>query len=132
MKIAVTSTGPTLDDSVEARFGRCAYFLVVDTDTMQCEPIENPNIALGGGAGIQSAQLMSEKGVTTVLTGHCGPNAFIKRFSEFLAKMVCFRFIPSILWKTILQRSFNTSDQTMFDGRSKARDSNSTNNTADS
>ncbi len=76
MKIAVTSTGPTLDDNVEARFGRCAYFLVIDTDTMQLEAIENPNIALGGGAGIQSAQLMSEKGVTTVLTGNCGPNAF--------------------------------------------------------
>jgi predicted Fe-Mo cluster-binding NifX family protein/ferredoxin len=76
MKIAVTSTGPTLDDNVEARFGRCPYFLIVDTDTMQLEAIENPNIALGGGAGIQSAQLMSEKGVTTVLTGNCGPNAF--------------------------------------------------------
>jgi predicted Fe-Mo cluster-binding NifX family protein/ferredoxin len=76
MKIAVTSTGPTLDDSVEARFGRCAYFLIIDTDKMQHEAIENPNIALGGGAGIQSAQLMSEKGVTTVLTGNCGPNAF--------------------------------------------------------
>ena len=76
MKIAVTSTGPTLDDNVEARFGRCAYFLIIDTDTMQYEAIENPNIALGGGAGIQSAQLMSEKGVTTVLTGNCGPNAF--------------------------------------------------------
>jgi len=60
MKIAVTSTGPSLDDNVEA----------------QLEAIENPNIALGGGAGIQSAQLMSEKGVTTVLTGNCGPNAF--------------------------------------------------------
>ena len=76
MKIAVTSTGPSLDDNVEARFGRCAYFLIIDTDTMQYEAIENPNIALGGGAGIQSAQLMSEKGVTTVLTGNCGPNAF--------------------------------------------------------
>jgi len=76
MKIAVTSTGPTLDDNVEARFGRCAYFLIIDTDTMQLEAIENPNIALGGGAGIQSAQLMSEKGVTSVLTGNCGPNAF--------------------------------------------------------
>jgi predicted Fe-Mo cluster-binding NifX family protein/ferredoxin len=76
MKIAVTSTGPALDDSVEARFGRCAYFLIVDTETLECEPIENPNIALGGGAGIQSAQLMSEKGVTAVLTGNCGPNAF--------------------------------------------------------
>ena len=76
MKIAVTSTGPTLDDNVEARFGRCPYFLIIDTDTMQLEAIENPNIALGGGAGIQSAQLMSEKGVTVVLTGNCGPNAF--------------------------------------------------------
>jgi len=76
MKIAVTSTGPTLEDNVEARFGRCPYFLIIDTDTMQLEAIENPNIALGGGAGIQSAQLMSEKGVTTVLTGNCGPNAF--------------------------------------------------------
>jgi predicted Fe-Mo cluster-binding NifX family protein/ferredoxin len=76
MKIAVTSTGPTLDDDVEARFGRCQYFLLIDTETMQCEAIENPNIALGGGAGIQSAQLMSEKGVKVVLTGNCGPNAF--------------------------------------------------------
>jgi predicted Fe-Mo cluster-binding NifX family protein/ferredoxin len=76
MKIAVTSTGPTLDDSVEARFGRCAYFLIIDTETLQYEPMDNPNIALGGGAGIQSAQLMSEKGVTAVLTGNCGPNAF--------------------------------------------------------
>jgi predicted Fe-Mo cluster-binding NifX family protein/ferredoxin len=76
VKIAVTSTGPTLDDNVEARFGRCPYFLIIDTDTMQFEAMENPNVALGGGAGIQSAQLMSEKGVAAVLTGNCGPNAF--------------------------------------------------------
>jgi len=76
MKIAVTSTGPTLDDMMEARFGRCPYFLIIDLDTMEFEAFENPNIALGGGAGIQSAQLMAEKGVSTVLTGNCGPNAF--------------------------------------------------------
>ena len=76
MKIAVSSTGPTLDDTVEPRFGRCAYFLIVDPDSLDFEPIENPNIALGGGAGIQSAQLMANKGVSVVLTGNCGPNAF--------------------------------------------------------
>lgn len=43
---------------------------------MEFEAFENPNIALGGGAGIQSAQLMADKGVSTVLTGNCGPNAF--------------------------------------------------------
>lgn len=76
MKIAVTSTGPTLDDTVESRFGRCAYFLIIDPDTMEYEALPNPNIMRGGGAGIQSAQLMSEKGVSSVLTGNCGPNAF--------------------------------------------------------
>ncbi|MBW1836534.1 MAG: NifB/NifX family molybdenum-iron cluster-binding protein [Deltaproteobacteria bacterium] len=76
MKIAVTSTGPALDDAVEARFGRCAYFLIIDPDTMEFEALSNPNITLGGGAGIQSAQLMADKGVSVVLTGNCGPNAF--------------------------------------------------------
>ena len=76
MKIAITSTGATLDDQVEARFGRCAYFLIVETDSMALEAIENPNVAAGGGAGVQSAQLMADKGVKAVLTGNCGPNAF--------------------------------------------------------
>jgi len=76
MKIAVSSTGPTLDDTVEARFGRCPYFLIIDVDTLAFESIQNPNIALGGGAGIQSAQLMANKGASVVLTGNCGPNAF--------------------------------------------------------
>ncbi len=76
MKIAVTSTGSTLDDQVEMRFGRCAYFLIIDPDTLEFEAIPNPNIAVGGGAGIQSAQLMANKDVSVVLTGNCGPNAF--------------------------------------------------------
>ncbi|MBN2720613.1 MAG: 4Fe-4S binding protein [Proteobacteria bacterium] len=76
MKIAITSMGPTLDDRVEARFGRCPYFVIIDTESMRFEAIENPNTALGGGAGIQSAQLMAEKDVRAILTGNCGPNAF--------------------------------------------------------
>ncbi|MBW2011165.1 MAG: NifB/NifX family molybdenum-iron cluster-binding protein [Deltaproteobacteria bacterium] len=76
MKLAVSSTGPGLDDAVESRFGRCAYFLIIDPDTMEFEALPNPNITQGGGAGIQSAQLMAEKNVTVVLTGNCGPNAF--------------------------------------------------------
>ncbi|MCK4374341.1 MAG: NifB/NifX family molybdenum-iron cluster-binding protein, partial [Candidatus Brocadiae bacterium] len=76
MKVAVTSTGPGLDDYVEPRFGRCPCFLIVETDTMAFEAVENPNVALGGGAGIQSAQLMADRDVQVVLTGNCGPNAF--------------------------------------------------------
>lgn len=76
MKIAVTASGASLDAKVDPRFGRCPCFLIIDTDTMEFEAIENPNLALGGGAGIQSSQLMAEKGVSYVLTGNCGPNAY--------------------------------------------------------
>jgi predicted Fe-Mo cluster-binding NifX family protein/ferredoxin len=76
MKIAVTSTGGDLDSQVEPRFGRCPYFLIVDSETFAFEALENPNVALGGGAGIQSAQLLANSGAQTVLTGNCGPNAF--------------------------------------------------------
>jgi predicted Fe-Mo cluster-binding NifX family protein len=76
MKIAVTATEPSLDAAVDPRFGRCPYFVIVETDDSAFEAVENPNAALGGGAGIQSAQLMNEKGVRFVLTGNCGPNAY--------------------------------------------------------
>lgn len=76
MRIAVTSNGPSLDAVVEPRFGRSPYFLCIDPDTLVLEAIPNPNMALSGGAGPQSAQLMAEKGVSAVLTGNCGPNAF--------------------------------------------------------
>jgi len=76
MNIAITATQPSLDAKVDPRFGRCPYFLIVDTDTLSFEAVENPNVTLGGGAGIQSAQLMAERDVKHVLTGNCGPNAY--------------------------------------------------------
>jgi predicted Fe-Mo cluster-binding NifX family protein len=76
MKIAVTASQPTLDAAVDPRFGRCSYFLVVDTDTGDFEALENPNAMLGGGAGIQAAQMIAQKGPAVLLTGNCGPNAF--------------------------------------------------------
>ena len=76
MKIAITSTGPTLDSQVDPRFGRAQYLLIVDTDSLDIEAIDNPNAAAGGGAGIQTAQMVADKGVQAVLTGNCGPNAF--------------------------------------------------------
>ncbi len=75
MKIAVTSTGASLEAAIDPRFGRCAYFVMVETDDMTFEAIDNQNSQLGGGAGIQSAQLVARNKVEAVLTGNCGPNA---------------------------------------------------------
>jgi predicted Fe-Mo cluster-binding NifX family protein len=76
MKIAISASGPDLTSAVDPRFGRCPYFLFVDPDSMDFEAIENPNISSASGVGIQSAQLVAEKGAQAVLTGSCGPNAF--------------------------------------------------------
>jgi len=75
-KICITSAGDNLDSPVDQRFGRCQYFVIVDTETSEFEAVKNPNIDTMGGAGIQSGQLISAKGVGVVLTGNVGPNAF--------------------------------------------------------
>ncbi|MDD5063535.1 MAG: NifB/NifX family molybdenum-iron cluster-binding protein [Phycisphaerae bacterium] len=75
MKIAVTSTGKTLDSQVDQRFGRAACFIVIDAETMDFSVIDNENIAAAGGAGISSAKVVIDAGAEAVLTGSCGPNA---------------------------------------------------------
>ncbi len=75
MKIAVTSTGNSLDSQVDARFGRAANFIVVDTETMDLECISNDAVSAAGGAGISAAKTVVDSGAKAVLTGNCGPNA---------------------------------------------------------
>ena len=74
MKIAITSTGKDLDSEVDPRFGRAAFFLIGDTETMEFVAVENENAA-GGAAGIGSAKRVVNEGAEAVLTGNCGPNA---------------------------------------------------------
>ncbi len=75
MKVAVSSSGQDLNSPIDPRFGRCPYFLMVETNDMSFKIFDNQSAALGGGAGIQSAQFVVSKGARAVITGSCGPNA---------------------------------------------------------
>lgn len=76
-KIAVSSEGPTLDSPVDPRFGRAAGFVIIDPETMAFKYVDNgASQAMNQGAGIQTAELMTQHDVGVVLTGYVGPKAF--------------------------------------------------------
>ncbi|MFO7750717.1 MAG: NifB/NifX family molybdenum-iron cluster-binding protein [Desulfobacteraceae bacterium] len=75
MKLAVSSSDNHIDAQIDPRFGRCAFFVLVETDDMSWEALENENADLSGGAGVQSGSLIASKGVGALLTGSCGPKA---------------------------------------------------------
>ncbi|MBN1814960.1 MAG: NifB/NifX family molybdenum-iron cluster-binding protein [Anaerolineae bacterium] len=76
MKIVVTANGAVLDAQAHPAFGRCPTYIFVDTETMQFEAVENLAANAAGGAGIQAAQFVVERGAQAVVTGNVGPNAF--------------------------------------------------------
>lgn len=76
MKIAVSATSGNLDAQIDPRFGRCPCFVIVDSETMKFETVQNVSQSAPSGAGIQAAQIVANKGAEVVLTGNVGPNAF--------------------------------------------------------
>jgi len=74
-RIAMTSTGKTIEDPIDLRFGRCPFFLIIDSDG-SVRAVSNCARVAGGGAGIQAAQQIVNENVKVVITGQIGPNAF--------------------------------------------------------
>ena len=75
MKIAISSTGKSLDSQIDPRFGRCQYFIIADPESMEFEAFDNVGLMASGGAGVQAAQLIVQRGATALITGNLGPNA---------------------------------------------------------
>jgi predicted Fe-Mo cluster-binding NifX family protein len=76
MKICVSASSGSLDATVDSRFGRCPYFVMVDSETMAFDVVANDSSSAAHGAGIQAAQTVVNMGAKVVLTGNVGPNAF--------------------------------------------------------
>ena len=61
MKIAVSSTGKTLESAIDPRFGRCAYFMIIDTEDMSFEVFDNQNVASGVVQGFNQPSSSPQK-----------------------------------------------------------------------
>ncbi|KAF5089261.1 Dinitrogenase iron-molybdenum cofactor [anaerobic digester metagenome] len=78
MKIAISSSGNSINSPSSPIFGRCNSFIFVDVDGdtySNVESLENPAIS-ESGAGIKAAQFIAENGAEILVTGSPGPNAF--------------------------------------------------------
>ncbi len=72
MNVAITSTGNTLESVLDQRFGRCAYFVIYDTDNKAMEFIPNPNKDAEEGTGPTAVQLMASRSVYKIISGGFG------------------------------------------------------------
>jgi len=89
MKIAISSTGNNLESEVDARFGRCSYFLIVeieDNKIKDFKAIENTAKAQMGGAGITAGEIVAKQKVDAIITVNLGPRAF-SVFEQFKIKI---------------------------------------------
>jgi len=78
MKIAVTSNGTDLSAQVDPRFGRCNHFIIIDPDTNAFDVLDNKqSLELPQGAGIQAGKTVANAKVDFLITGNCGPKAFM-------------------------------------------------------
>lgn len=75
MRVALSARGQGLDDRTDPVFGRCPFFVFVDSETLDFESVENGGARAAGGAGIEAAQLIARHLVDAVVTGDVGPNA---------------------------------------------------------
>jgi predicted Fe-Mo cluster-binding NifX family protein len=84
MKIAITSTGPTLDDNVSTEFADSKYLLIIDFDTLGFEAMISPVVADDGpAAGELLAQHLLREDVSKILASHINPEV-LKSFLKTL------------------------------------------------
>ncbi len=80
MKMVISATGKDINGPVDARFGRCPYFMVIEAEGKEIKShkvVENRSASQMGAAGMTAAQDVAEMNPDAVITVNMGPRAFI-------------------------------------------------------
>jgi predicted Fe-Mo cluster-binding NifX family protein len=76
MRVGISATRGDLNSKVDDRFGRCPWFLVVDSDSLEFEAVENRHAEEGMGAGMGAAKDLIDARIDAVISGQVGPKAY--------------------------------------------------------
>ena len=76
MRLCLPICAPILTAELDPRFGRAAYFLIVDTTSGERWILDNPALHANGGAGVKAAQTLAAEACEAVIGGDFGPHAF--------------------------------------------------------
>ena len=82
MKLAITSTGNSMESKFDLHFGRSAWFCIYDKESGTIQFVANRNKDSMSGAGSKTAEMVAELGVNQVISGDFGPKAkaLLERF----------------------------------------------------
>jgi len=72
MKVAITSTGNSIESMLDERFGRCSYFVIYNTESKSTEIVPNPNKDAENGARPASLQLVASHNAEKIVSGEFG------------------------------------------------------------
>jgi len=75
MKIGVSAMGDSCDADVSPQFARCPYFVIVDSETRECEAFGSTAQEASHGAGPMAVRELADRDVSVALAGKIGPNA---------------------------------------------------------
>ena len=76
MKIVISATGRDIESNIHATFGRCSFFLVLDTKTKDVKALMNTTKDRPDKIGVTAGQIVADQGIDAVITAEIGPLAF--------------------------------------------------------
>ena len=77
MKIAIALEENSYNSLADRRFGRAAYFILINPETDNYEIIENEAKDEATGAGLKAVKTLINLGVNEIIAGEIGPKAAV-------------------------------------------------------
>ena len=99
MKIAIALEENSYNSSLDKRFGRASYFILINTETNNFEIIENEAKDEATGAGLKAVKTLVNLGVNEIIAGEIGPKAeaLIKNFEIPVYKIGDLKTVDDVL-----------------------------------